>query len=236
MASTADPPDGPFRSPPAADRHGEAWYAGARALARDLARSPGRGAARARLASRLPVLDARQEAFAAAVFDAHPGTPVRCAPGCSASCHQWVEGVFTHEIERLGAHVRAHLDPAEVLAALEASVAAHAAVEPDPGAADEGEGRAVAYLALRRPCVFLDGAGRCAVHPLRPQACRGFFSVSDPLHCTAEYVLGEGNRAFYLEPHERTAEALAALDARFPLPGATGALVPDLAAWLRRAP
>jgi Fe-S-cluster containining protein len=211
--------EGPPPTHPAADRHGEAWYAEARALAAALERTPER-ARLPLLATRLPVLHAHQDAFVREVLEASPAQ-VTCGPGCAACCRQWVAGVHAHEVALLGRHVLEARDPRAVRARLAEDVAAYEGLRPEthPAAAratDPEEARAVAYLALERPCVFLGDDERCTVHALRPSVCRGYFSLSAPERCAAPLLLEPGTRTFQLEPHHRATEALNHLDSALP--------------------
>lgn len=180
------------------------------------------------LERRLPVLLDAVDRFAQACLSAADAPKVSCAAGCGRCCHQWVEDVAAHEVERLGSLVLARPDPAVMLEALAARIAAYASLEGEATA----EERALAYLERGLPCVFLSQAGTCTAYEARPYACRRFFSLSSPELCTAEGIRSGENRSFFLEPHPNFDAALANIDRALGLKAGSGALLADLYAWL----
>ncbi len=119
---------------------------------------------------------------AAALADAYSAaSPVRdqhaCKRGCSFCCYQPVR-LTAPEAITIAEILRANL-PAEWLVRLQAVLDQRTRGLAGFGVAD--------YRKARIPCPFLDGAGACGIHPVRPLACRGLSSV-DLAGCQAHYV------------------------------------------------
>ena len=98
--------------------------------------------------------------------------PPACGPGCRACC---TVNVATLAIEGVAAasFLRARLEPAASAATAAALGAFHDRVRwlEDRERVAHGHG-----------CPLLDDAGRCAIHPVRPLACRSVTSL-DPEDC-----------------------------------------------------
>lgn len=228
-------PTAPLRFDAAADAAGAAVEEALVVLGRAAARANDPGAV---VQAGLPKVHRRLERFVARTFAANPERKVHCASGCSACCHQWVHDVGAHEIERLGAWVLASGRAREVQEALHERLAAYRALErrhPDDGDEPDPQlSRALAYLAERRPCVFLEDSGACGVYADRPWTCRTYFSLAPPSHCTAEALRAGTGLGVFLEPFADVDAALDAVAEPFSEPGYTGELVRDLATWLGR--
>ncbi len=107
------------------------------------------------------------------------GEPLACRAGCTYCCHLKVT-LTPLEVLRLAGELRASLD-APALAALRASIEQAFAIVD--GLSSEERAR------LARPCVLLDGDGRCVAYAARPLSCRGANSF-DAAGCKAS--LGAG--------------------------------------------
>ncbi|ACL66379.1 protein of unknown function UPF0153 [Anaeromyxobacter dehalogenans 2CP-1] len=183
-----------------------------------------RGLAGADEAALAAVLDGVERTVAASLEGARPsGTPPpACGPGCSSCCVLNV-GTLAVEGAVAAARLRAGLEPGAAAALGARLLAFHDRVRW----LEDRE-----RIAARVACPLLDGAGRCAIHPARPLACRSVSAV-DRGDCRAALALaaGEGDdddgrapvvrmdvaqRALYLEALDALAGALArrGLDAR----------------------
>jgi hypothetical protein len=115
------------------------------------------------------LLDGVQEGIerelAAARIDGRP--PAACGPGCAACC---TVNVATLPIEgaAAAAWLAARLPPEARRERAAALLAFH-----DQVRWLEDEDR----ISSHETCPFLDGAGRCAIHPVRPLACRSLSSL-----------------------------------------------------------
>jgi hypothetical protein len=161
-----------------------------------------------------------------------------CRPGCAACCTVNVATLAVEGIA-IAAFLRARLAPADVAARAASLLAFHDRVRW----CEDSE-----RIRLRLACPFLDARGACAVHPVRPLACRGISSL-DAGECRRaldERASGEGEgavrmnllqKALYDEALVAVAGALAArgLDARTrDVSGMAGAFLADAArldAW-----
>lgn len=176
-----------------------------------------------------------------------PGGPAgerpACRRGCAACC---TVNVATLPVEGIAvaALLRRRLGPVEAARRARALLAFHDQVRW----CDDGD-RIRGHLT----CPFLDGQGACAVHPVRPLACREVTSL-DARECRralAERAGDEGEglvrmnllqRALYGEAREAVAGALArrGLDARSrDVSGMAGVFLADAAlveAYLAGAP
>lgn len=135
---------------------------------------------------------------------------VQCSKGCCNCCIDLVRGVTTPEIVNIYNHVRNwpdvrqifeyHRESAELFMGILASK-----LEPDEqsfGGRDQRVAQAhVEYNLLNRPCGFLDTeSGQCRIYPVRPIACRYFFSLDPPEYCTPghEKYLSRDTRTIHL--------------------------------------
>jgi hypothetical protein len=109
---------------------------------------------------------ALETAFAAA--EARACKPYACRAGCSACCHQLV--LCTAPEASLIAHhlwsTLADKPLATRLARLDTQATAAAGLSP------------LGHSQARIPCAFLDQAGSCTIHAVRPMACRALMSFS----------------------------------------------------------
>ncbi|MBU0617995.1 MAG: YkgJ family cysteine cluster protein [Planctomycetes bacterium] len=119
---------------------------------------------------------------------------IHCKKGCANCCIDLVRGLSTPEIVNIYHHVRPwpdakqlfeyHRDSAEQFSYILLNMVPPG--EEPPGGQDP---RIVAahmeYNLLKRPCGFLDQeTGCCRIYPVRPLACRYFFSLDAPEMCT----------------------------------------------------
>ncbi|MEN9283912.1 MAG: hypothetical protein RLZZ179_1405 [Verrucomicrobiota bacterium] len=93
------------------------------------------------------------------------GAETVCAPGCSFCC--WLNiDALAHEVILIGAYVRAHWTPWEVEELRDAAAARR----------DRRQHQNHAQRQIdRQPCLLLKD-GICSVYPVRPAACRRYFS------------------------------------------------------------
>ncbi len=190
-------------------------------------------AVRARCEPRLAsLLDAIERAVAREVDAGRSAGEPRaaCGPGCSACCTMHV-GSSALEGFAAATHLRSRLRAEEVRSLAAALLEFHAGIRW----MEEGD-RIRAGLA----CPFLDGGGRCSIHPARPLACRAVSSL-DPDDCRGALAAradGEDGlvrrellqKALYDEAAAALAEVLAAagLDARRrDISGMTGVFLAD---------
>lgn len=185
-----------------------------------------RGLAGADEAALAALLEGVERTVAASLEGARPsGTPPpACGPGCSSCCVLNV-GTLAVEGAVAAARLRAGLEPGAAAALGTRLLAFHDRVRWL-----EDRERIAGSVA----CPLLDGAGRCAIHPARPLACRSVSAV-DRGDCRAALALAAGDggdddedgrapvvrmdvaqRALYLEALDALAGALArrGLDAR----------------------
>ncbi|GEJ56544.1 YkgJ family cysteine cluster protein [Anaeromyxobacter diazotrophicus] len=157
-----------------------------------------------------------------------------CAPGCAACC---TVNVATLPVEGLAVagFLRRRLAPGEVARRAAALLAFHERVRWCEDAERIRGGLA---------CPFLDAHGACAVHPVRPLACRGVSSL-DAAECRRALAERAGDeedegagavrmnllqKALHDEAHRAVAAALSArgLDARSrDVSGMAGAFLAD---------
>lgn len=97
---------------------------------------------------------------------------VACRPGCPACCVVQV-AVLPPEAHVIARFLRDTLSPDD----LDAIAARLAELAERLRWVDEEE-----RLRLQIPCAFLDEAGRCRIHPVRPLLCRSITST-DPAAC-----------------------------------------------------
>ncbi|MBI5866432.1 MAG: YkgJ family cysteine cluster protein [Planctomycetes bacterium] len=136
-----------------------------------------------------------------------PDEAIQCRKGCSNCCIDLVRGITTPEIINIYHHVRTwpdvkqlfeyHRDSAELFMNI-LSVMTKPGEEP-PGGRDPRIAEAhVRFNSMNRRCGFLDAeTGCCRIYPVRPVACRYFFSLDPPETCSPLHVL-------YLERRTRT--------------------------------
>lgn len=132
---------------------------------------------------------------------------IKCSKGCANCCIDLVRGMTTPEIINIYHHVRPWPDAKQIFEYHRESAETFSmmlAAKVNPGESDiSGRDDRVAeahieYNRLNRPCGFLDQeTGCCRIYPVRPLACRYFFSISPPETCSPLHVL-------YLDRKTRT--------------------------------
>jgi Fe-S-cluster containining protein len=135
---------------------------------------------------------------------------IHCKKGCSNCCIDLVRGIFTPEIVNIYRYVRSwpdarqvfeyHRESAEKFMEIIASK-----LRPGEAAFGGQDPRVVEahveFNRLNRPCGFLDTqTGCCRIYPVRPIACRYFFSYDPPETCTPthEKYLKRSTRTVHL--------------------------------------
>ncbi len=119
---------------------------------------------------------------------------VCCRKGCSNCCVDLVRGVTTPEIVNIYHHVRGWPDARQLFEYHRASAEIFMDILQGmlaPGETEFGgrdprvEQAQIEYNRRLRPCGFLDqDTGCCRIYPVRPLACRYFFSLDPPETCT----------------------------------------------------
>ncbi len=122
---------------------------------------------------------------------------IQCKKGCCNCCIDLVRGIFTAEIINIYHFVRAWPDVREVFEYHRESAERFMEILASmlrPGESSFGEldprivEAHVEYNRLERPCGFLDTqTGCCRIYPVRPIACRYFFSLDPPETCTPSH-------------------------------------------------
>lgn len=119
---------------------------------------------------------------------------IQCSKGCSNCCIDLVRGVFTAEIINIYHHVRSwpdvrqifeyHRESAELFMEILARKL-RPGEQSFPGTDPRVAEAHIEFNRLNRPCGFLDQqTGCCRIYPVRPVACRYFFSLDPPETCT----------------------------------------------------
>jgi Fe-S-cluster containining protein len=118
-----------------------------------------------------------------------------CRKGCSNCCIDLVRGISGGEILNIYRFVRPWRDVEQVFehhresANLFTRILA-SKIRPGETRAPRGDDQRIAhahveYNRLNRPCGFLNQEdGTCRIYPVRPIACRFFFSLDDPETCS----------------------------------------------------
>jgi Fe-S-cluster containining protein len=112
-----------------------------------------------------------EERIGAALAERETAPPA-CGPGCAACCTVNV-GTLAVEGAAIAAFLRARLGPEGAPGQARALLDFHERVRW----LDDGE-----RIRERLACPFLDAARACAIHPVRPLACRSVSSL-DPAEC-----------------------------------------------------
>jgi Fe-S-cluster containining protein len=137
---------------------------------------------------------------------------ITCRKGCCNCCIDLVRGITTPEIINIYHHVRAwpevkqvfeyHRDSAEMF--MDILLSKMQPGEPPPRGDDPRLKEAhVEFNRRNRPCGFLDQeTGCCRIYPVRPIACRYFFNLDPPEHCSPlhERYLSRDTRTVHLPP------------------------------------
>ena len=145
---------------------------------------------------------------------------MHCKKGCANCCIDLVRGINTPEIINIYHYVRQwpdarehflyHRESAEMF--MEILYSKLKPGEQGFGGEDPRLKEAhVEFNRKKRPCGFLDQeTGCCKIYPVRPIACRYFFSLSPPETCTPSHpkYLHRDTRTVHLPPeiHERIIE------------------------------
>lgn len=173
---------------------------------------------------------------------------VQCHAGCSTCCHQYPMGIHAYEILHLYLALKDRNDFKLLLDAcrtrrtnylewLDFTLTAY----PSP-AWDDDDRQSLAQehdFDDGQPCPFLDDAGLCSIHAVRPLTCRMFLSLSDPAYCTSELNTSEEARQILLPPEEAVTLRLWRLDRLLDSWGHDGSLygsLLDLHAHLEKQP
>ncbi len=140
------------------------------------------------------------------------GDRIECRKGCSNCCIDLVRGITTAEIVNIYRHVREWPDARALFEYHRDSAVAFMEIlagrigpnDPPPRGDDPRVAEAhVAYNRKNRPCGFLDQeTGCCRIYPVRPVACRYFFSFDPPETCSPLHMkyLNREVRLVHLPP------------------------------------
>lgn len=145
---------------------------------------------------------------------AYDGTDrqVKCTKGCSNCCIDLVRGITTPEIINIYHHVRLWPDAKQLFEYHRDSAESFMRIllpmvqpgEPPPtGQDDRVEQAHREYNLQNRSCGFLDQqTGCCRIYPVRPIACRYFFSLDPPETCTPKHekYFSRDTRTVHLPP------------------------------------
>ncbi len=135
-----------------------------------------------------------------------------CKKGCANCCVDLVRGINSVEITNIYHHVRPWPDAKRIFEYHRASAEIFMEIlasKLQPGEQSfTGEDPRVVeahveYNRRLRPCGFLDQAtGCCRIYPVRPLACRYFFSLDPPEMCTPTHAkyLHRDTRTVHLPP------------------------------------
>lgn len=123
---------------------------------------------------------------------------IECKKGCANCCIDLVRGMTTPEIINIYNHVRSWDDVKQIFDYHRESALKFMGIlaakmkdgeKPPPGADPRVAEAHVEYNRLNRPCGFLDTeTGCCRIYPVRPIACRYFFSFDPPETCSPLHV------------------------------------------------
>ncbi|MFH1747212.1 MAG: YkgJ family cysteine cluster protein [Planctomycetota bacterium] len=160
----------------------------------------------------------------------YTGTDQRmhCQKGCANCCIDLVRGINTAETINIYHHVRGWPDVKSIFEYLRDSAEMFMEIldsklKPNEFAFGGDDPRVkeahVEYNHCKRRCGFLDeDSGCCKIYPVRPIACRYFFSLDPPETCTPAHpkYLQRETRMVYLPPeiHELITEIGQRLDFR----------------------
>jgi len=135
---------------------------------------------------------------------------IQCKKGCCNCCIDLVRGITTSEIINIYHHVRPWPDVKQIFEYHRDSAELFTAIllrkirpgEPPPDPRDQRIAQAhIEFNLQNRPCGFLDRqTGCCRIYPVRPIACRYFFSFDPPDACTphSEKYLTRRTRTVHL--------------------------------------
>lgn len=150
---------------------------------------------------------------------------IQCKKGCANCCIDLVRGITAPEIINIYHHVRGWDDVRELFEYHRESALRFMGIlaaklqsgETPPSGADPRVAEAhIAYNRLNRPCGFLDQEnGCCRIYPVRPIACRYFFSLDPPETCTPLHVKYLNRRVRTVHLPDRIHELLTEINKRF---------------------
>lgn len=124
---------------------------------------------------------------------------IQCRMGCSNCCIDLVRGMTTPETINIYHHVRSwpdvkalfeyHKESAELFINILLQKCPNPADLQGDGGDDRIAEAHMLFNMLNRPCGFLDTqTGCCRIYPVRPLACRYFFSIDPPETCSPLHV------------------------------------------------
>ncbi len=124
---------------------------------------------------------------------------IRCSKGCCNCCIDLVRGISTPEVINIYNHVRLwpdakqifeyHRESAEKFMGILLKKLSPSEVPGITGEDDRVEQAHKEFNQLNRPCGFLNQeTGLCRIYPVRPIACRFFFSLDSPDYCTPTHA------------------------------------------------
>ncbi|MGD8453076.1 MAG: YkgJ family cysteine cluster protein [Phycisphaerae bacterium] len=137
---------------------------------------------------------------------------IQCRKGCANCCIDLVRGINTPETINIYHHVRSWPDVKQIFEYLRDSAEQFMEIlesklrpgEFEFGGSDERVLESHReYNRLNRRCGFLDAeTGCCRIYPVRPIACRYFFSLDPPEMCTPthEKYFSRNTRTVHLPP------------------------------------
>lgn len=150
---------------------------------------------------------------------------IECKKGCSNCCIDLVRGITTPEIISIYHHVRDWPDAKQLFEYHRESAMTFMGIlasklnpaEQPPGGRDPRIAEAhVEYNHRNRPCGFLDQqTGCCRIYPVRPVACRYFFSFDPPETCSPLHVKYLNRRTRTVHLPEQIHALLREIDHRF---------------------
>ena len=123
---------------------------------------------------------------------------IKCSKGCCNCCIDLVRGLSTPEVINIYNHVRLwpdakqifeyHRESAEKFMEILLRKLKPGEVPGITGADDRVDEAHTEFNQLNRPCGFLDQeSGLCRIYPVRPIACRFFFSIDPPEMCNPDH-------------------------------------------------
>lgn len=157
-------------------------------------------------------------------FDGSDKT-IQCKKGCANCCIDLVRGITTPEIINIYHHVRSwpdvkqifeyHRDSAEMFMNILEHMTQPGEAPPDGRDPRIAEAH-VRFNSMNRPCGFLDQeTGCCRIYPVRPVACRYFFSLDPPETCSPLHVLYLNRRTRTVHLPEEIHALLREIDHKF---------------------
>lgn len=135
---------------------------------------------------------------------------IDCKQGCVNCCNHWVEDLYFFEAIAIKEYLEVnspHLIPAIVKKAKD-SLTVFESIEKEFPDYEEIQ-LLDAFYKKEIPCPLLDDNSNCIIYPLRPRACRGFYSHSRADFCTTfASTRDESQGTFMILPPEEIQEML----------------------------